>query len=63
MASSKTDNTFEGSSDKRDNHPQGAKKGRSRRGGRGKTSNKNPVDNVSMASPVHVGNRSTARVQ
>lgn len=64
LASSNTENTFEGSSDKRDtqqSQAHGIKKGRSRRGGRGK-SNKNPIETSSLTS-VPVANRSTARVQ
>ncbi|XP_066155673.1 GTP-binding protein 1 [Euwallacea fornicatus] len=62
IAASKTNNTFEGSSDKRD--AQGSKKGRSRRGGRGKpTNSKSSVDAPVVASPVHIAARPIARVQ
>ncbi|XP_060527779.1 GTP-binding protein 1 [Cylas formicarius] len=59
------ENAFQGSSDKRETDTQkpGTKKGRSRRGGRGKSLNASTKSEITNITPVHLSNRTTARVQ
>lgn len=57
----KTENTFEASADKRDNR--GMRKGRGRRGGgRGETTNNNPIDSSTITNPAQNNVAKTTRV-
>lgn len=62
-----TENTFEGSVDKRDNNQQrsGMKRGNRRRGGRGKNSNTTakPLSDVANISSIQLARCSVTKVQ